>query len=155
MVMVGDRFEPAQPCGTDETIEVTGIPAPSETTLVPVVRLRDGLTFTIGLHVLCDPLRWTPSRDTHPTPTPARKLGDGLREIADMLDERETKYGPAVDSLERVAERAGVEPEVVFRVMDAIKTVRDETSPENPDHVRDRIGYLAILAERRRVRGSS
>lgn len=82
----------------------------------------------------------------------ARKLGDGLRAIADMLDERERLYGPAVSSWERIARLAGVTPEQALEVMIVMKRERALFSPENPDHVRDQIGYLAILTEVRRGR---
>lgn len=82
-----------------------------------------------------------------PTPLPPAppKLGDGLRAIADMLDERERLYGPAVTTWERIARVAGVTTEQALEVMIVMKRERALFSPENPDHVRDQIGYLAIL----------
>lgn len=74
------------------------------------------------------------------------RLGDGLRAIADMLDERERLYGPAVATWERIARVVGITTEQALEVMLAMKRERAMFSPENPDHVRDQIGYLAILS---------
>ena len=83
---------------------------------------------------------------------PAPRLGDELRRIADMLDERERLYGPAVTTWERIARVVGITTEQALGVMLAMKRERAMFSPENPDHVRDQIGYLAILQAVRAAR---
>lgn len=147
MIAVGDRFIPrtGEP---DEEIEVTH----GSGELYYVKRVRDGLTWNMSESTINT--QWTPvvgerqvADHAVPTPLPPAppKLGDGLRAIADMLDERERLYGPAVTTWERIARVAGVTTEQALEVMIAMKRERALFSPENPDHVRDQIGYLAIL----------
>lgn len=152
MVQVGDVFVPVDGEAKDE-VEVLASPALAGDGLT-LVRVRaTGVTFTSATSLLLDPLRWrlvsyVGTRTTSAPDAPApRKLGDGLRAIAAMLDERETKYGPAVESWERIARVAGVTTEQALGVLLAMKRERAHFSPENPDHVVDEIGYLAILAE--------
>lgn len=155
MVQVGDVFVPVDGEAKDE-VEVVGSPALAGDGLT-LVRVRaTGVTFTCASSLLLDPLRWrlvsyvgtrTTSAPDHVMPTLTRRLGDGLREIADLIDSRETKYGPAVESWERIARVAGVTTEQALGVLLAMKRERAHFSPENPDHVVDEIGYLAILAE--------
>lgn len=147
MIEVDDRFVPAQAAGPDQEIEVIRTGAD----MTECRKVDNGVTFTVPTHMLLDPLRWTLVRHTRPTPLPGPRLGDLLREVAGLLDEREAKYGPAVESWTRIAQRAGVPVETALRVMLEMKRERDFHSPENPDHLRDEIGYLGILAEVRRL----
>ena len=170
MIAVGDVFVPADG-DESQAVRVTGLRAGYA---VDCAKVANGVTFDCPEHMLLDPLRWrklssyfgsraaTVADHVVPTPLPPApnaldqaewasvppappKLGDGLRAIADMLDERERLYGPAVTTWERIARVAGVTTEQALEVMIAMKRERALFSPENPDHVRDQIGYLAIL----------
>lgn len=163
MIAVGDRFIPrtGEP---DEEIEVTH----GSGDMHFVKRVRDGLSWNmsestintqwtcagtalrdVADHVVPTPLPPAPNAldqaEWASVPSVPPKLGDGLRAIADMLDERERLYGPAVTTWERIARLAGVTTEQALEVMIVMKRERALFSPENPDHVRDQIGYLAIL----------
>lgn len=156
IVAVGDRFIPRSGEPSEE-IEVTH----SAGTRVFVKRVRDGLTWDMNESTIA--MQWTAVAPPG-TPIPAGtyvnpegldaalreasapRLGDGLRAIADMLDERERLYGPAVTTWERIARVVGITTEQALEVMLAMKRERAMFSPENPDHVRDQIGYLAILS---------
>lgn len=164
-VQVGDVFEP-KGGSPAEAIEVYHV-RPDGMAECKVI--KSGVTFTAMSHMLLDPLRWVRAGymgsrvppippQTPPAPnaldqaewaalTPARRLGDRLRSVADLIDERETKYGPAVETWERIGAAAGVSAETALRVLLAMKDERARHSPENPDHLVDKIGYLAILAE--------
>ena len=169
MIAVGDRFIPRSGEPSEE-IEVTH----SAGTRVFVKRVRDGLTWDMNESTIA--MQWTavapPIADKTPADWALRdpipmiqapadssgyvkvtlgtdakpRLGDGLRAIADMLDERERLYGPAVATWERIARVVGITTEQALEVMLAMKRERAMFSPENPDHVRDQIGYLAILS---------
>ena len=153
MIAVGDRFIPRQGDALNEEVEVTSTNALPR---VFVKRVRDGLTWDMNESTLA--LQWVQVGLPAPpapnaldqaewasVPPAPPKLGDGLRAIADMLDERERLYGPAVTTWERIARVAGVTTEQALEVMIVMKRERALFSPENPDHVRDQIGYLAIL----------
>jgi hypothetical protein len=158
MVQVGDVFVPAVGEDESQAIRVVGVRAAGG--LVDCAKVSNGVTFDVAEHMLLDPLKWKPagymgSRSSVAAPVTipplARRLGDGLRELADMLDERERLYGPAIASWERIARLAGVTTEQALGVLIAMKRERALFSPSNPDHLRDEQGYLAILAEVRRA----
>lgn len=77
---------------------------------------------------------------------------------------RQDGYGDMVESWRRIAgavsRRTGayVDPEAALWVLIEMKLERDRHSPDNPDHLRDAIGYLGILGQLRadqvNVRGS-
>ena len=176
MIAVGDRFIPRSGEPSEE-IEVTSTNALPR---VFVKRVRDGLTWDMNESTIA--MQWTavapPIADKTPADWALRdpipmiqapadssgyvkvtlgadakpRLGDGLRAIADMLDERERLYGPAVATWERIARVVGITTEQALEVMLAMKRERAMFSPENPDHVRDQIGYLAILQAVRAAR---
>lgn len=159
MIAVGDRFIPRSGEPSEE-IEVTSTNALPR---VFVKRVRDGLTWNMNESTIA--IQWTAVVPPG-TPIPmiqapadssgyvkvtlgadaAPRLGDELRRIADMLDERERLYGPAVATWERIARVVGITTEQALEVMLVMKRERAMFSPENPDHVRDQIGYLAILS---------
>lgn len=163
---VGDRFIPAGGDASEE-IEVTSLNALPR---VFVKRVRDGLTWDMNESTIA--MQWNPVAAPEPyvqvrlpadatgtatltmgeAPTPTPRLGDYLREIADMLDERERLYGPAVATWERIARVVGITTEQALEVLIVMKRERALFSPENPDHVRDQIGYLAILQAVRAAR---
>ena len=68
---------------------------------------------------------------------------------------RQDGYGDMVESWRRIAgavsRRTGtyVSPEVALWVLIEMKLERYRHSPENPDHLRDAIGYLGILGQLR------
>lgn len=159
MIAVGDRFIPRSGEPSEE-IEVTSTNALPR---VFVKRVRDGLTWDLNESTIA--MQWTaiaptPAEQWVPAGTyvnpegldaalreaSAPRLGDGLRAIADMLDERERLYGPAVATWERIARVVGITAEQALEVLLVMKRERAMFSPENPDHVRDQIGYLAILS---------
>ncbi len=156
MIAVGDRFVPRSGEPSEE-IEVTSTNALPR---VFVKRVRDGLTWDMNESTIA--MQWTPIAAPGPIPAGTYvhpealeealreaskpRLGDGLRAIADMLDERERLYGPAVATWERIARVVGITTEQALEVMLVMKRERAMFSPENPDHVRDQIGYLAILS---------
>lgn len=72
--------------------------------------------------------------------------------------ERATKYGPVAETFEAIAnvyrairtddeEKGTFDARSVAKVLVAMKLVRNRTSPENPDHLRDAAGYLGLLDE--------
>lgn len=75
------------------------------------------------------------------------------QEAHELLLAREEVYGDMVDSWRRIAEevsrRTGdyVSVETALWVLVEMKLERHRHSPENPDHLRDAVGYLAILAK--------
>ena len=162
MIAVGDRFVPRSGEPSEE-IEVTSTNALPR---VFVKRVRDGLTWDMNESTIA--MQWTPVAAPGPIPAGTYahpealeealreaskpRLGDGLRAIADMLDERERLYGPAVATWERIARVVGITTEQALEVMLVMKRERAMFSPENPDHVRDQIGYLAILQAVRAAR---
>ena len=83
-------------------------------------------------------------------------------DAAQILEEREALYGDMVESWEEVADLArrleapdDGDAERTVLVLIAMKFVRRRSSPDNPDHLRDAIGYAAILGrlrDRRRAR---
>lgn len=166
-IEVGDVFEPAVNGKPSDAVEVTRLLPEGR---VSCRKIDNSVTFDVVGSMFLDPLKWVragymgsralpipPQRSAdHVVPTPlppapARRLGDGLREVADLIDEREVKYGPAVESWKRIAAAVGVTPEQALLVLLEMKRERARHSPENPDHVRDTLGYLAILTELRRV----
>lgn len=73
-------------------------------------------------------------------------------EAHELLLAREEVYGDMIDSWRRIAEevsrRTGdyVSAETALWVLIEMKLERLRHSPENADHLRDAIGYLAILS---------
>ena len=158
MIQTGDVFMPVSESANDATqaVYVDG-PPHGTTRMVPCHSYPASggrVSFDVVESSLLDPLKWRLQSyvGTRYAPPPsARKLGDGLREIADMIDEREKLYGPALASWDRIAAVVGITRDQALGVLLAMKRERALFSPENPDHVRDQIGYLAILAEAKRA----
>lgn len=75
------------------------------------------------------------------------------QEAHELLLARQDRYGDMVESWRRIAEaasrRVGVEltAEAALWVLIEMKLERQRHSPENPDHLRDAVGYLGILAQ--------
>ena len=72
-----------------------------------------------------------------------------LREVADLLDERQPLYGDLVESWEEIGalteqlsapgDTPGMRVALTLAIM---KLVRRRSSPGNVDHLRDALGYL-------------
>jgi Domain of unknown function (DUF6378) len=83
------------------------------------------------------------------------------QEAHELLQARQQCYGDMVSSWRRIAgavrQRTGVDlsPEDVVWVLIEMKLERDRHSPENPDHLRDAIGYLGILGQLRAAAAST
>lgn len=75
------------------------------------------------------------------------------QEAHDLLAARQEGYGDMVASWRRIADavtrRRGVpvSAETALWVLIEMKLERYRNSPENPDHLRDAIGYLGILGK--------
>ena len=83
------------------------------------------------------------------------------KQAHELLMTRQRAYGDMVDSWHEVAlavtERTGLclSAEETLWVLIEMKLNRDRHSPENPDHLRDAIGYLGILGRVRAANGSA
>ena len=75
------------------------------------------------------------------------------QEAHELLLARQGSYGDMIDSWRRIAEavsqRTGtfVSTETALWVLIEMKLERHRHSPEDPDHLRDAVGYLGILAQ--------
>tara|TARA_B100000965_G_scaffold378076_1_gene372650 strand:- start:63 stop:368 length:306 start_codon:yes stop_codon:yes gene_type:complete len=82
------------------------------------------------------------------------------QEAHELLMAREGAYGEMLASWKRisgaVSRRTGayMSPETALWVLIEMKLERDRHSPENPDHLRDAIGYLGILGQVRAEQAS-
>lgn len=71
----------------------------------------------------------------------------------ELLLARQGSYGDMVDSWRRIAEAASrrtkstISAEAALWVLIEMKLERLRHSPENPDHLRDAVAYLGILAQ--------
>lgn len=77
-----------------------------------------------------------------------------LKQAEELIHgDRVQKYGPAVESFDKVAQVASIltgkqlSAEDCLLMQVAQKLVRSTYSPENPDHLRDIMGYLGMLDE--------
>ncbi|MEZ6187927.1 MAG: DUF6378 domain-containing protein [Planctomycetota bacterium] len=73
----------------------------------------------------------------------------------ELITARQESYGDMVTSWRRIAQAASRRTGLELTAEDALwvaiemKLRRDQHSPENPDHLRDAIGYLGILGQLR------
>lgn len=77
--------------------------------------------------------------------------------------DRPDRYGDVGESFTKVAQLATLQfskeelasgvmtAQKVVKVMKAIKIVRDTYSPDNPDHLRDEVGYTELLDQLRQL----
>jgi hypothetical protein len=79
-----------------------------------------------------------------------------LLEANDIVESRQAKYGDIAESFTEIALLCNLtftkdemtdgrmSTEKVLKTMKAVKLIRDKYSPDNPDHLRDELGYGAI-----------
>ena len=75
----------------------------------------------------------------------AEEVEAELRAIADMLIEKNRKYGDSALSPKRVFSKAGAAEQIRVRIDDKLSRMANQQSDEDEDVVKDLIGYLVLL----------